>query len=95
MALAMAREAHAPANDAGAQRCLVYASEEVHMSIPKAVALLGIGRDQLSFNALAGFVGGGAKWLRCRQFVSPMRDNAALPHARVPWRLGAEWRVDG
>jgi aromatic-L-amino-acid/L-tryptophan decarboxylase len=47
MALAMAREAHAPANDAGAQRCLVYASEEVHMSIPKAVALLGIGRDQL------------------------------------------------
>jgi aromatic-L-amino-acid/L-tryptophan decarboxylase len=47
MALAMAREAHAPANDAGTQRCLVYASEEVHMSIPKAVALLGIGRDQL------------------------------------------------
>ena len=47
MALAMAREAHAPANDAGAQPCLVYASEEVHMSIPKAVALLGIGRDYL------------------------------------------------
>lgn len=47
MALAMAREAHAPANDAGAQPCLVYASEEVHMSIPKAVALLGIGRDHL------------------------------------------------
>jgi aromatic-L-amino-acid decarboxylase len=47
MALAMAREAHAPANDAGARPCLVYASEEVHMSIPKAVALLGIGRDHL------------------------------------------------
>jgi glutamate/tyrosine decarboxylase-like PLP-dependent enzyme len=47
MALAMAREAHAPANDAGAQPCLVYASEEVHMSIPKAVALIGIGRDHL------------------------------------------------
>jgi aromatic-L-amino-acid decarboxylase len=47
MALAMAREARAPANDAGAQPCLVYASEEVHMSIPKALALLGIGRNGL------------------------------------------------
>jgi aromatic-L-amino-acid/L-tryptophan decarboxylase len=47
MALAMAREARAPANDDGAQPCVVYASEEVHMSVPKAVAMVGIGRTNL------------------------------------------------
>jgi glutamate/tyrosine decarboxylase-like PLP-dependent enzyme len=47
MALAMAREAKHPANEEGAQPCVVYASEQVHMSIPKAVALLGIGRNNL------------------------------------------------
>jgi aromatic-L-amino-acid/L-tryptophan decarboxylase len=47
MALAMARESRAPANEDGAQPCVVYASEEVHMSIPKAAALLGIGRASL------------------------------------------------
>jgi aromatic-L-amino-acid decarboxylase len=47
MALAMAREAHAPANEGGAEPCVVYASDEVHMSIPKAVAILGIGRANL------------------------------------------------
>jgi aromatic-L-amino-acid decarboxylase len=47
MGLTMAREAHAAANDDGAQPCIVYASEEVHMSIPKAIALLGIGRGNL------------------------------------------------
>lgn len=47
MALAMARESRAPANDRGAGPCVVYASEEVHMSIPKAVALLGLGRSNL------------------------------------------------
>ena len=47
MALAMAREAHAPANEDGAQQCVVYASDEVHMSVPKALALLGIGRSNL------------------------------------------------
>ncbi len=46
MALAMAREAKVPANEAGARPCVVYASEEVHMSIPKAIALLGIGRRE-------------------------------------------------
>jgi len=45
--LAMAREAKAAANASGYRGGLVYASEEVHMSIPKAVALLGIGRDHL------------------------------------------------
>jgi aromatic-L-amino-acid/L-tryptophan decarboxylase len=47
MALAMARESRAPANEDGAQPGVVYASEEVHMSIPKAVAMLGIGRANL------------------------------------------------
>jgi aromatic-L-amino-acid/L-tryptophan decarboxylase len=50
MALAMARESIAPANEAGLRAgspLAIYASTEVHMSVPKAVALLGIGRDNL------------------------------------------------
>src|SRR5512146_1139766 len=47
MALAMAREAKAPANERGVQEGVVYASTEAHMSIGKAVALLGLGRENL------------------------------------------------
>jgi aromatic-L-amino-acid/L-tryptophan decarboxylase len=48
MALAMARESRLPANDRGIRQVgTVYASEQAHMSIAKAVALLGIGRDHL------------------------------------------------
>ncbi|HKW66930.1 MAG TPA: pyridoxal-dependent decarboxylase [Terriglobales bacterium] len=47
MGLAMAREAKVPANEHGAQPCVVYASDEVHMSIGKAMALLGVGRENL------------------------------------------------
>lgn len=48
MGLAMAREARNPANESGvSQPGAVYASEQVHMSIPKAVALLGLGRRHL------------------------------------------------
>jgi aromatic-L-amino-acid/L-tryptophan decarboxylase len=47
MALAMAREAHSPANVSGVRGGVVYASSEVHMSIPKAMAVLGLGRDNL------------------------------------------------
>src|SRR5579864_3653304 len=48
MGLAMAREAKAPANERGMNTgAVVYASDEIHMSIPKSVALLGIGRDNL------------------------------------------------
>src|SRR5213082_2588533 len=47
MGLAMAREARLPANQSGAQPGVVYASSEVHMSIPKAMALLGLGRESL------------------------------------------------
>jgi aromatic-L-amino-acid decarboxylase len=47
MGLAMAREARAPANEDGARACAVYASAEVHMSVPKALAILGTGRANL------------------------------------------------
>jgi glutamate/tyrosine decarboxylase-like PLP-dependent enzyme len=48
MGLAMARETKASANEKGiAAGGVVYASDEIHMSIPKSVALLGIGRDNL------------------------------------------------
>ncbi|KQV81936.1 pyridoxal-dependent decarboxylase [Rhizobium sp. Root1220] len=47
MGLAMARESRLPANDDGARPGVVYASEQVHMSIPKAVSLLGLGRSNL------------------------------------------------
>jgi aromatic-L-amino-acid decarboxylase len=47
MGLAMAREARLPANEDGVRPGIVYASREVHMSIPKAVALLGLGRKNL------------------------------------------------
>ena len=48
MGLAMARESKAPANEKGiASGAVIYASEEIHMSIPKSVALLGIGRENL------------------------------------------------
>jgi len=47
MGLAMAREAKIPANEHGSQPGVVYASDEAHMSIPKALALLGLGRDNL------------------------------------------------
>ena len=50
--LAMAREAKLPANETGIRPCVIYASEQVHMSIPKAVALLGIGKKNLRLIAV-------------------------------------------
>jgi aromatic-L-amino-acid decarboxylase len=48
MGLTMARESKAAANEQGTDgRAVVYASSEIHMSIPKSVALLGIGRRNL------------------------------------------------
>ena len=47
MALAMAREARLPANEDGARPGVVYASTEAHMSMAKAMALLGLGRCNL------------------------------------------------
>lgn len=47
MGLAMAREARAPGNENGARPCAVYASAEVHMSVAKALAVLGVGRANL------------------------------------------------
>jgi len=45
MGLCMAREAKAPANQAGARGGVIYCSTEAHMSIAKAAALLGLGYD--------------------------------------------------
>ncbi len=47
MGLAMAREAKVPANEDGARPGAVYASAEVHMSVAKALAVLGLGRASL------------------------------------------------
>jgi aromatic-L-amino-acid/L-tryptophan decarboxylase len=50
LALAMARESRIPANESGVRAgdgLAIYASTEIHMSIPKAVALLGLGRENL------------------------------------------------
>ena len=52
MALAMAREARLPANEDGARAGVVYTSCEAHMSIAKAVALLGLGRRNLRLIAV-------------------------------------------
>jgi aromatic-L-amino-acid/L-tryptophan decarboxylase len=52
MGLAMAREARLPANDSGARPGVVYTSSEVHMSIGKAAALLGLGKNNLRIIAV-------------------------------------------
>jgi aromatic-L-amino-acid/L-tryptophan decarboxylase len=52
MGLAMARERRTPANEHGLynrKAGVIYASEQVHMAVPKAVALLGIGRENLHY----------------------------------------------
>ncbi len=55
MGLAIAREAKAPANDDGVRPgAVVYASTEVHMSIPKAVALLGLGHHAVRYIPVDG-----------------------------------------
>jgi glutamate/tyrosine decarboxylase-like PLP-dependent enzyme len=52
MALCMAREAKAPANQSGVQGGVVYCSTEAHMSIAKAVALLGLGQGAVRLIAV-------------------------------------------
>ena len=50
MGLTMAREAKTPANERGLHGTpagVIYASEQVHMAVPKAVAMIGIGRENL------------------------------------------------
>jgi aromatic-L-amino-acid decarboxylase len=52
MGLCMAREAKAPANQAGVRGGIIYCSTEAHMSIPKAAALLGLGHDAVRLIAV-------------------------------------------
>jgi len=52
MGLCMAREAKAPANQTGVRGGVIYCSREVHMSIPKAAALLGLGHDAVRLIAV-------------------------------------------
>src|SRR5437868_3240791 len=50
MGLTMAREAKIPANDRGLRGApvgVIYASDQVHMAVPKAVAMMGIGRENM------------------------------------------------
>ncbi len=48
MGLTMARESRLPSNETGVgANGVAYASTEIHMSIPKSIALLGIGRNNL------------------------------------------------
>jgi aromatic-L-amino-acid decarboxylase len=50
MGLTMAREAKVPANERGLRQAppiALYASTEVHMAVPKAVAMIGLGRENL------------------------------------------------
>ena len=52
MGLAMAREARTPGNERGlwsTKPGVLYASTEIHMAVPKAAAMLGIGRDHLRY----------------------------------------------
>jgi glutamate/tyrosine decarboxylase-like PLP-dependent enzyme len=52
MGLAMARDTKTPANEHGLynrRAGVIYASEQVHMAVPKAVAMLGIGRENLHY----------------------------------------------
>jgi aromatic-L-amino-acid decarboxylase len=54
MALCMAREAKAPANQSGVRGGVVYCSTEAHMSIAKAAALLGLGHNSVRLIAVDG-----------------------------------------
>jgi len=50
MGLTMAREAKVPGNERGMREAphgVIYASDQVHMAVPKAVAMIGIGRENL------------------------------------------------
>lgn len=52
MGLAMARETKTPSNEHGLYNQavgVIYASEQVHMAVPKAVAMLGIGRENIHY----------------------------------------------
>ncbi len=52
MGLTMAREAKIPSNERGLRSTppsAIYASEQVHMAVPRAVAMIGVGRENLRY----------------------------------------------
>ncbi|HMG85955.1 MAG TPA: pyridoxal-dependent decarboxylase [Terracidiphilus sp.] len=83
MALCMAREAKATANEAGAHGGVVYCSTEAHMSIAKAAALLGLGHNAVRLIAVDGDF---------RMRTEDLRDAIARPRIRQDPHCGRSQR---
>ena len=84
MGMAMAREAKAPANERGLhapERLRVYASTEAHMSIAKAVALLGIGIENMHLIPVDGSYRMNTEELE--RAIQEDKDRGAMPLAVV------------
>jgi aromatic-L-amino-acid decarboxylase len=82
MGLAMARESKIPANDRGIYNAgarVIYASEQVHMAVPKAVAMLGIGCENLHY-------------VPCDDSYRMVPQHWSGPSARTRRKGASQWR---